>query len=101
MRFNHHVFICANQKEEGKACCGNTAGMELVERFREVLKERGLQGKVRAQRAGCLDMCKHGPALVVYPSGTFYKEVKLDMIERIVDEHILNGNAIQEWVFEA
>ncbi len=42
MRFDKHIFICANQKAEGKACCGEKNGMALVEKFREVLGERGL-----------------------------------------------------------
>ncbi|MES2779616.1 MAG: (2Fe-2S) ferredoxin domain-containing protein [Bacteroidota bacterium] len=95
MRFEKHIFICANQKAEGKACCGTERGMELVEKFREVLAEKGLKGKVRAQRSGCLDACTKGPALVVYPDGTYYGGVTPDDVERIVNEHII-GNKVVE-----
>ncbi|MCE2787533.1 MAG: (2Fe-2S) ferredoxin domain-containing protein [Bacteroidota bacterium] len=94
MRFEKHIFICANQKAEGKACCGEQRGIELVEKFREVLTERGLKGKVRAQRAGCLDACKFGPALVVYPEGTYYGHVKPEDVATIIDEHIVNGRVV-------
>jgi (2Fe-2S) ferredoxin len=96
MRFEKHIFICANQKAEGKACCGEVRGMELVEKFREVLAEKGLKGKVRAQRSGCLDACSKGPALVVYPDGTYYGGVTPADVERIINQHIIEGNVVEE-----
>jgi (2Fe-2S) ferredoxin len=96
MRYEKHVFICTNQKGEGKACCGEARGMELVNKFKEVLRDRGLQGKIRAQRSGCIDACSRGPALVIYPEGTYYGHLKLDDVERIVDQHLINNQTIQE-----
>ncbi len=96
MRFEKHIFICANQKAEGKACCGEQRGMELVEKMREVLAEKGLKGKIRAQRSGCLDACSKGPALVIYPEGTYYGHLQPSDIERIVNEHIIEGKVIKE-----
>lgn len=96
MRFEKHIFICANQKAEGKACCGETRGMELVQKFRDVLKEKGLNGKIRAQRAGCLDACKQGPALVIYPEGTYYGHVQPEDVERIIEDHVINNRVVKE-----
>jgi (2Fe-2S) ferredoxin len=96
MRFEKHIFICANQKAEGKACCGEKNGLELIEKFREVLNEKGLKGKVRAQKSGCLDACNFGPALVIYPEGTYYGHIKLEEVERIVNEHVIGGKVIEE-----
>jgi (2Fe-2S) ferredoxin len=98
MRYEKHIFICTNQKAEGKACCGEQRGMELVEKFREVLNEKGLKGKIRAQKSGCLDACKHGPALVIYPEGTYYKQVTPSDVERIIEEHIIGGKQIEDLV---
>lgn len=98
MRYEKHIFICTNQKAEGKSCCGEQRGMELVEKFREVLSEKGLKGKIRAQRSGCLDACKHGPALVIYPEGTYYKQVTPSDVERIIDEHIIGGKQLEDLV---
>jgi (2Fe-2S) ferredoxin len=95
MRFEKHIFICANQKAEGKACCGQERGMELVQKFNEVITEKGLKGKVRAQRSGCLDACKFGPALVVYPEGTYYGNVTTEDVTKIVEEHIVGGNIVE------
>lgn len=96
MRFEKHIFICANQKAEGKACCGEQNGMELVQKFREVIAEKGLKGKVRAQKSGCLDACQNGPVLVIYPDGTYYGKVSIHDVEKIVDEHVLQNKIIEE-----
>ncbi len=96
MRYEKHIFICTNQKAEGKVCCGEARGMELVEKFREVLKEKGLKTKVRAQRSGCLDACKFGPSLLIYPEGTYYKNVTPADVERIVEEHVINNKIVSD-----
>jgi (2Fe-2S) ferredoxin len=96
MRYQHHIFICANQKAEGKACCGEARGMQLVENFRDAIKEAGLVGKVRAQRAGCLDACKHGPVVTIYPEGTYYGNVQPEDVKKIVASHILEGKVYSE-----
>jgi (2Fe-2S) ferredoxin len=96
MRYDKHIFICTNQKAEGKACCGEKRGMELVNKFKEVLRDKGLQGKVRAQRSGCLDACGNGPALVIYPEGTYYGQVTINDVERIVEQHIQNNQKIAD-----
>ena len=100
MKYEKHIFICANQKAEGKVCCGEGRGMELVEKFREVLKENGLQGKVRAQRAGCLDECKNGPALVIYPEGTYYLRVTPDRVDEIVKSHVMQNKIVEDLVLK-
>ena len=96
MRYEKHIFICANQKPEGKACCGETRGMELVNKFKELLRDKGLQGNVRAQRSGCLDACSNGPALVIYPEGTYYGKVTVDDVERIINEHVINNKVVED-----
>lgn len=98
MRYQNHIFVCTNQKAEGKTCCGEARGMELVEKFRDAIKEAGLVGKVRAQRAGCLDACKHGPAVVVYPEGTYYGQVGPEDVKRIIEEHVKGGKELADKV---
>lgn len=98
MRYQNHIFVCTNQKAEGKTCCGEARGMELVEKFRDAIKEAGLVGKVRAQRAGCLDACKHGPTVVVYPEGTYYGQVGADDVKRIIEEHVIGGKELADKV---
>jgi (2Fe-2S) ferredoxin len=95
MKFKKHIFICANQKPDGKKCCGETNGMELVEAFKALIKENNLLVDVRAQRAGCLDVCAFGPALVVYPEGIFYGKVTLADVPELFTSHILNDKPVE------
>lgn len=98
MRFDYHIFICANQKAEGKVCCGQERGLELVAEFRRVLRDKGLQGKVRAQRAGCIDACDFGPSVVIYPGGEYYGHLKPENVETIIEQHIIGGKAVEEFL---
>jgi (2Fe-2S) ferredoxin len=95
MKFKKHIFICTNQKPEGKKSCGEANGMELVEAFKALIKEHGLLVDVRAQKAGCLDVCAFGPALVVYPEGVFYGKVNRDDVAEIFTSHILNDIPVE------
>jgi (2Fe-2S) ferredoxin len=87
MKFKKHVFICTNDKPAPKKCCSSEKGMEIVKAFQESLKEKGLNTEIRAQRAGCLDACAHGPSIVVYPEGVYYGKVTPEDVEEIVTEH--------------
>jgi (2Fe-2S) ferredoxin len=95
MKYKKHVFICTNQKEGGKKCCGEKHGMELVNAFKELVKNNGLNAEVRAQKAGCFDVCAFGPAVVVYPEGVFYGNVQLSDVNEIFEEHIVNNRTVE------
>ena len=69
--------------------------MELVAAFKKCIKDKRLSIKVRAQKAGCLDVCIYGPTLVVYPEGVFYVGVGLADVEEIVDSHIVNDVPVE------
>ena len=98
MKYNKHVFICTNQKAEGKKCCGEERGMELVRLFKEKIKERGISFPIRAQRAGCFDVCAFGPAVVVYPEGTFYGHVTPSDVDEIIDSHLIGNQPVERLV---
>lgn len=100
MKYKKHVFICTNQKEGGKKCCGEKTGMELVEAFKNKLKEQKLNIEMRAQRAGCFDVCAHGPAVVVYPEGVFYGNVTLNDVDEIISEHLINNRPVERLVLK-
>jgi (2Fe-2S) ferredoxin len=95
MKYQKHVFICTNQKDAPKKCCGETHGLELVEAFKQAMKDRNLVPDMRAQRTGCLDVCGKGPAVVVYPEGIFYGNVQLSDVEEIVESHLLNNQPVE------
>ena len=101
MKYKKHIFICTNQRGEGqRKSCGEQCGMSLVHEFKKQLKERNIDFPVRAQRAGCLDACDYGPAMVVYPEGIFYGGVKESDIAEIINEHIMNDRPVERLVID-
>ena len=102
MKYDKHIFICVNQRAAGseKPSCGEAHGLELVAQFKKILKERNLPIRVRAQKAGCLDICNYGPTLVVYPEGVFYVGVRLTDVNEIIEQHIVNNKPVERLVLD-
>jgi len=62
------VFVCANiEVKDGRPACGLRGGLEICSAFKEEVKKRGLKGKVRALKSGCMDLCEKGPNVMVFP----------------------------------
>ena len=101
MRFRKHVFVCTNQRTTGtRPSCGEACGLELVAAMKKEIKDAGASGEIRIQRAGCLDACEHGPAMVVYPEGVFYGGVQINDVTEIVKDHLLNGNLVKRLLID-
>ena len=95
--FEHHVFVCCNQRPEGaprKACTSNGTS-DLHTRLQQLTREAGLQGRVRINKAGCLDQCEHGPVMVVYPEAVWYGNVTAQDAAEIVERHLLGGSPVE------
>ncbi|MCU0430210.1 MAG: (2Fe-2S) ferredoxin domain-containing protein [Cytophagaceae bacterium] len=95
MKYKKHIFVCTNERNDGRECCGEQKGMELVACLKNLIKEHKLQKEMRAQRAGCFDTCQHGPAMVVYPEGVFYGNVSVEDLTEIFNEHLVAGNPVE------
>lgn len=95
MKYDFHVFVCSNQKPEGKKCCGEDLGTESVKLLREKIRGKQSERNIRIQRAGCLDLCSKGPAMVVYPEGIFYRFRNQEDLEIIAEEHLINGTPVK------
>lgn len=74
--------------------------MVLVDAFKEGLKNRGLNVEIRAQKAGCLDVCAFGPSMVVYPEGIFYGNVQPTDVEEIIESHLVNNEPVERLVLK-
>ncbi|MBL7961022.1 (2Fe-2S) ferredoxin domain-containing protein [bacterium] len=85
-KFKHHIFICQNTRETGhpRGSCNSDGKSELLKLFKESVKKYGLDGKVRSNKAGCLDQCEHGPTVVIYPEAVWYGGVKAEDADEIV-----------------
>lgn len=100
--YHKHIFVCTNQRKEGAArlSCGEAHGLELVSAFKEHLKNKPAELRVRAQKAGCLDICDFGPTVAVYPDGIFYVNVQPADVPEIVHEHILNNRPVERLILK-
>ena len=95
--FKHHVFFCCNQRQPGDTCCNNSKASDLQAYAKDRVGALGLKGKgrVRINKAGCLDRCDEGPVLVVYPDNIWYTYVDNEDIDEIIQEHLINGRPVE------
>lgn len=101
LHYDKHILICTNQKGECKKCCGEEHGKALVEAFKRSIRDKHIKDlRIRAQRAGCFDLCSFGPIVIVYPEGVYYGKVELSDVEEIVSEHIVNGRPVTRLLIE-
>ena len=88
----------------GMATCGIAAGARPVMlAFMEELQKRNLQ-HVTVSQTGCIGMCRYEPMLDVILPGkekVTYIHVKPEMVPRIVAEHIVNGQPVEEYTIGA
>ena len=101
--YEHHIFFCLNQRSNGEACCADHAAQAGFDHCKSRVKAAGLagKGKVRVNKAGCLDRCAGGPVAVVYPEGVWYTFVDQHDIDEIVDSHLKNGVVVDRLVLPA
>ena len=94
--YKHHVFFCVNQRPAGEACCNNHDAEGVRTYAKQRIKALGLSGagKVRINNAGCLDRCKEGPVIVVYPEEIWYTYVDKSDVDEIIDEHLVHGRIV-------
>ncbi len=95
--FSHHVFFCLNQREPGEGCCADCGSVKAFEHTKAKVKAMGLAGpgKVRVNKAGCLDRCDFGPVLVVYPEAVWYRYVDNEDLDEIVERHLRHGEVVE------
>ena len=95
--YQRHVFFCLNDRVNGEESCAHHGAQEGFDRCKSAVKAAGLNGagKVRVNKAGCLDRCSGGPILVVYPEGTWYTYVDESDIDEIVESHLKNGQVVE------
>jgi (2Fe-2S) ferredoxin len=95
--FQHHLFFCTNQREDGSQCCENFNAKAMRDYAKQRSKALGLvsSGKVRVNTAGCLNRCEKGPVAVVYPDAVWYNYIDEEDIDEIIEQHLVNDTVVE------
>jgi (2Fe-2S) ferredoxin len=100
---SHHLLLCATPSKA--LCCPDPAlGAASWDALKRLVRELGLEDPARPQgivlrsKADCLRICAEGPVLLIWPDGVVYGGITPQRVERVLQQHIVGGSTIEQWV---
>ena len=103
-RLDENLHECKDGKRIVSICagtgCQSSKSLKIKEKIEALIKEKGIEDKVSIVTTGCHGLCALGPVMQVYPEGMFYTNIKLDDVEKIVEEHLVKGNPVKELLYK-
>lgn len=92
--YRKQVLVC------GGTGCTSSGSKKVIEALENALKKNGIDKEILVVRTGCFGLCSLGPIMIVYPEGAFYSQATPEGVERIVKEHLKEGNVVKELLYQ-